>query len=354
MNTTRSSLGFLPAVLLLAACGGDGATPSGDAAVSDAAVSDAAPVEAAVTPDASAPGGVEGILRMCRMVHACGYTTAQFGIPSDLCIERALTRVAQRLEDDSPEQRVKYARMASCAATATTCEAYVRCVEFDTRCSGSATPMCVGNVAVRCSTPGGNHLPRIFDCSAVGQTCVNGECALPAGANECATPGGGRCDGNVRAWCRPRVGGGNGEVREPCPAGTACMGGGTGGSSPVCYTALTACGAEGARCDGDTAVLCLRDRDSGMMLETRSDCAAAGRRCVPDARGIARCVPRATACTIPAPNAASGSRCDGAAISVCLEGTPTRIDCAAVGRGACAMVTPPAGLGSPYAGCAAP
>lgn len=336
-------------MFLVAACGGGGAAPSADAAVSDAPSADV--VTASDAPVAAT--GAESVLRMCRMVHACGYTTAQFGIPSDLCVERALGIIAARGEFDSPEQRLKYARMASCAVTATTCDAYLRCVEFDTPCSGSAMPTCAGNVAVRCSTPGGNHLPRVFDCSTVGQTCMNGVCVLPAGPNECATPGGGRCDGNVRAWCRPRVGGGAGEVREPCPAGTACLGGGTGGSSPGCQPVPATCAAEGARCEGDTAVLCLRDRSSGMMAESRSDCASIGRRCEPDARGIARCVPRAAACTIPTSSSTSGSRCDGAAISVCLEGTPTRIDCAAVGRGACTMVMPPAGLGSPYAGCSA-
>lgn len=336
MYPSRACLHFLPVVLLLAACGDGGSTPSGDAAVS---------------PDPSATGSLEGVLRMCRMVHACGYTTARFGIPADVCTERALRLLTQHAEVDSPEQRLKYTRMVSCAASATTCDAYVRCVEFDTPCNGTVMPICVGNVAVRCSTPGGNHLPRVFDCSAVGQTCLNGACALPAGPNECATPGGGRCDGNVRAWCRPRVGGGNGEVREPCPAGTVCVGDGTGGSSPICQPMLTLCTTEGARCDGETAVLCLRDRDSNMLLELRSDCAAAGRRCVPDARGVASCAPRATGCMVPAQNAASGSRCDGTAVSVCLDGTPTRIDCAAVGRGACTMITPPAGLGAPYAGC---
>jgi len=356
MIIQRSCLRALAATLLLTACSDGGTTPTTtDASVSDAPAADA-PVttDTPVTTDApAAPMGAERVLQMCRTVHACGYTTAQFGIPSDLCTERAFNLIAHRLELDSPEQRVRYARMADCATTSTTCDAYLRCVEFNTPCSGSATPSCVGNVAVRCSTPGGNHLPRVFDCTTVGQTCMNGVCVLPAGANECATPGGGRCDGNVRAWCRPRVGGGNGEVREPCPAGTVCLGGGTGGSSPGCMPAPATCAAEGARCDGDTAVLCLRDRDTGMMLEDRSDCASIGRRCMPDARGIARCVPRATGCTIPAPSAASGSRCDGAAISVCLEGVQTRIDCSAVGRGACMMVMPPAGLGPAYAGCAA-
>lgn len=345
MNTSRSSLGVLSILVLLAACGGGGSTP----AASDAAVTDSATTDVSTPTDAPVATGVEGILRMCRMVHACGYTTARFGIPADLCVERALTPIMQGFEQDSPEQRVKYARMVTCAATATTCDAYVSCVEFATPCSGSATPSCAGNVAVRCSTPGGNHLPRVFDCSTVGQTCMNGVCVLPAGANECATPGEGRCDGDVRAWCRPRAGGGNGEVREPCPAGTACVAGS--GSSPVCQPTLVTCPAEGARCEGDTAVLCVRDRSAGVNREIRSDCAAAGRRCELDARGVARCVPRATACMIPAPNAASGARCDGAAVSVCLEGDTTRIDCAAAGRGACATVMAPGGLGAPYAGC---
>lgn len=290
------------------------------------------------------------VLRMCRMVHACGYTTAQFGIPSDICAERALGLLAAGVEVDSPEQRVRYARMASCAQTAASCDAYTRCVDFDMPCNGTATPTCAGAVALRCSTPGGNHLPRSFDCATVGQTCMGGVCVLPAGPSECTNPGGVRCDGDVRVWCRPRAGGGNGEVREPCPTGTRC---GASSSSAVCQP-MPPCAAPAARCDGDTAVVCAAAAGpdgTRVMAESRSNCAAIGRRCATNARGLAQCVPTATECPALQPNAPSTARCDGTAITVCLEGTTTRIDCPSVGRTTCAMVMPPGGIGSPYAGC---
>lgn len=338
MTPTRSASLLGLAAALLGACGDS--NPPADASVT---------VDATPSDGGASPMAVEAVLRMCRTVHACGYTTARFGIPSDVCTERALGLIAQRAETDSPEQRVKYARMAQCAGTATSCDAFVRCVEFDTPCSGSATPMCAGTVAVRCSTPGGNYLPRIFDCATVGQTCMNGVCVLPAGANECMTAGGARCDGNVRVWCRPRAGGGNGEVREPCAAGAICV---ASSSDATCVPA-TPCTTEAIRCEGDTVVLCRAQNVGGasMMLETRTDCASIGRRCATNARGAAVCVPRATGCMIPQPNAASGSTCNGNSISVCLEGNPTQIDCTALGRTTCTRVMPPAGLGAPYAGC---
>lgn len=209
--------------------------------------------------------------------------------------------------------------------------------------------MCRGTVAVRCSTPGGNYLPRIFDCATVGQTCMNGVCVLPAGANECMTPGGVRCDGNVRVWCRPRAGGGNGEVREPRATGATCI-----ATNLDAFCIETApCSTEGVHCEGDTAVLCSAAHvgDRRRLVEIPTDCASIGRRCEANARNGAQCVPRATGCTIPQPRAASRSTCNGNSISVCLEGNPTQIDCTAPGRTTCATVQPPGGIGTPYAGC---
>ena len=233
------------------------------------------------------------------MVHACGYTTARYRTIADLfCLSTVLEQRATNTEMDSIEQRARYARMRACAATQTSCDAFVRCADFDTPCSGSATASCVGNVAVRCSTPGGNHLPRIIDCAAVGQTCQAGVCAVPASAPACAadqTPSSVRCDGDTRVWCRPRVGGGNGELR--------------------------------------------------------SDCAAIGARCMPDARGVARCIPTATGCTPPPASGPTTAACEGNVVSVCMNGTRARIDCTALGRARCGTVMPPAGLGNPYPGC---
>lgn len=336
--------------VLSAACSGGGA--GGDAALSgdSAAVTDvAAPTDSAVPADGATPTSA-ALVQMCRMVHACGYTTARFRVAGDTCLETALAAVAAGAETDSPEQRAHFVRMAQCAARTTTCDAFVRCADFDTPCSGSATASCSGNVAVRCSTPGGNYLPRVMDCAAVGQTCMNGVCALAAGPNECDNPGGVRCDGAVRVWCRPRVGGGGGEVREPCPTGTTCLASGSGASC----VAVRSCGAPEARCDGNTAVVCsMATGPDGMrgLYEQRLDCAAAGRRCMVDARGRPACVPMASGCMVPPPNSPSLSTCEGANVSVCLDGNPTRIDCAAVGRMPCRMITPPAGLGTPYAGC---
>ncbi|MDP3212456.1 MAG: hypothetical protein Q8S73_00020, partial [Deltaproteobacteria bacterium] len=318
----------------------------------------AAPADAAAAPaDAAAlsPSSLAADIRMCLMVHACGYTTARYRTVADLfCLSTVLQHRSNNVEMDSIEQRARYARMRACAATQTTCDAFVRCADFDTPCSGSATASCVGHVAVRCSTPGGNHLPRVIDCAAVGQTCQAGVCAVPASAPACApdqTSSSARCDGNTRVWCRPRVGGGNGELREPCPGGTVCQ---AGSDNAVCAPPNPSCAAEGARCEGDTAVLCARGTapdGSRPLLELRTDCAAIGARCMPDARGIARCVPTATECTPVSANGPTTATCEGNVVSVCLNGTRARIDCTAVGRARCGTVMPIAGLGSPYPGC---
>jgi hypothetical protein len=290
------------------------------------------------------------------MVHACGYTTARYRTVADItCLSTVLQQRAASTEMDSIEQRARFARMRACAAMHTTCDAFVRCADFDTPCSGSATASCVGNVAVRCSTPGGNHLPRIIDCAAVGQTCQAGVCAVPASAPACAadeTSSSVRCDGNTRVWCRPRVGGGNGELREPCPGGTVCR---AGSGDAVCAPANPSCAAESARCEGDTTVYCLRGDPqpdgSRPLVELRSDCAAIGARCMPDARGIARCVPTATECMSPTASGPTTATCEGNVVSVCMNGTRARIDCTAVGRARCGTVMPVAGLGNPYPGC---
>ncbi len=310
----------------MAACDG-GASPAD-------AGGDAAPGADAAA-DVAAPSATDAVVRMCLMNTACGYQT-RFFREADRCVNRALELLAGRAEVDTPEHRLHFARMVECARTSATCDAYVRCADFGVACSGVVQPRCDGSVRNACSTPGGNFQPRTFDCAALaGGSCAAGDCVYPAAGASCASPGQGRCDGNARVFCRAGAGGGGAvELRDPCPAGTQCVGPATFGTAdPVCYP-LAACAAQSLRCDGDVVVLC--NTMGGSLVELRTDCAAVGRRCATDARGRAACVPRATECT----PAASGTTatCDGGAVRVCIEGRLQRIECASVGRTSCAIV----------------
>lgn len=294
---------------------------------------DGGATDASVSSDASIPAAADAIARMCLLNDACQYQTI-FYSEADRCVSRALELVAAHAEVHTPEHRDHFARMLDCARTATSCDEYVRCSDYDVACSGVAQPRCDGTVRNACSTPGSNFLPRTFDCARFGGgSCEGGACTHRAGAASCDAPGDSRCDGEVRVWCRASAGAGT-EIREACPTGTRCLGPSTYmGATVACYS-TTPCAAPSTRCDGDTAVLCAMAE--GQLLEARSDCAAAGRVCALDARGRAACVPPANECT--AAVTGTSATCDGTAIRVCLEGRIQRVDCASLGRTSCVSV----------------
>lgn len=322
----RASMVCLVAVM--AACEG-GATP-GDAG------GDGATPGADVAADAAPPTPADAIVRMCLMNTACGYQT-RFYREADRCVDQALDLLAARADTNPPEHRIHFARMVECARTSRTCDEYVRCADFGVACSGVLQPRCDGSVRNACSTPGSSFQPRTFDCAALaGGSCAAGDCVYPSTGAPCAGPGLGRCDGDVRVFCRASAGGGTAtELRDPCPAGTRCQGASTYGSAdPACYP-TTACAAQSLRCDGDVMVLC--NTLGGSLVELRTDCASVGRRCATDARGRASCEPRASECAAPA--SGTSATCDGDAVRVCIEGRLQRIECASVGRSACVVVS---------------
>lgn len=331
-------------MLCLAGCSSPAPTPGADAAVSDAPMTDAPMTDAPATdvPATDVPASpmaVEAIVQMCRMNNACGYQT-RFFMPADQCTNAALERLAGRAEVHTFEHRLHFARMLECARTSTTCDAYVRCADFGVACTGMARATCNGTVRVACSTPGGNHEPRTYDCALRGGQCTNGECVYPATAPACTEFGSGRCEGNSRRWCRRSAAGTMVELDEPCPAGTVCVPGSAGAVS--CYP-LGSCSAEASRCDGDAVVNCMRMGTA--FGELRQDCAAIGRRCEVGARGEATCVPRATECMGPSNRTVpTTSTCDGAQVRVCIEGRDTRIDCSALGRTGCMVLPMLAGI----------
>lgn len=278
------------------------------------------------TVDGGAPSGaVADIIHMCLVTEACGYQTI-FGLPAESCAQSALDLIARGGEVHTPEHRKHFEKMIACAKGATSCDAYVKCADFDVPCTGSAQPTCNGNVAVRCSTPGANYMPRTFDCSLLGGTCVSGDCVYPA-AGSCADSSTASCNGNTRVWCRPAMGGGYTTLEDPCPAGTTCF---AQGDTAFCQS-LKSCAAIGSSCDGETAVICTNL--DGELFEARSDCSRVNRTCAVDSRGVARCVPKATECTPPA-GGTSGT-CNGTSVQVCIEGSLNSIDCTTLGKQSC-------------------
>lgn len=315
MKQVRPSVALI--LHLLAGCG---STDAADAGAADVSLT---------------PPGTSDVARVCLMNNVCGFQSS-LGLAADLCAARWSEERASGLVSSSPEVTARNARMVECARTSSSCDDYVACVRFGASCSGAVAGSCQGTIADRCSTPGGDYLPPVFDCALLGMSCEDaGEatCVLPTSAPPCDGPAGtSTCDGNTRVHCRPRSGGGVGALREPCPEGATCQ---VDGASTVCLPAPASCAAESASCVGDVAVWCLER--AGELLEQRLDCASVARRCAPDARGIARCAPVATDCTAP-PDGTSSARCDGDALEVCLEGRLERMDCRSVGRSRCANV----------------
>lgn len=275
------------------------------------------------------------VARMCLMNNVCGFQN-DLGLQADLCTDRVLDMASANVIVRSPEELLRDARMIECAGTATTCDEYVSCVRFGESCSGTVEGSCQGTIANRCSTPGDNYLPPIFDCALVGMTCEvlsSAICVLPASAPECADPSAVTCDGDARVFCRPRTGGGFGEFHDPCPVGTTCQ---LDGSNVYCGPPTASCAAESAACEGDVAVYCF-DEGAGLQ-EIRYDCAAVGRKCAPDGgEGYAACVPTATECTAPS-DGTSTATCDGDALEVCIEGELHHVECPSVGRATCSTV----------------
>lgn len=283
----------------------------------------------------------DDIVRMCMLNNACQYQSL-LGLAADLCTNRVLNARQNNVVTYSPEQTLRHARMIECARTATSCDEYIDCAGFGGTCSGTVAGSCQGTIADRCSTPGDNYLPPLFDCALLGMTCSNAMCELPASAPDCTAD---HCDGDTLVLCRPREGGDQGELRVDCPSGNTCV---SDGSAAACMPPMNSCAAESAACEGNVAVWCIEN--GGSLVEIRSDCGAAGRVCMPDARGVARCMPTGTECT-PAGDGPSTARCDGNTLEVCVEGYLQRLDCASVGRTTCGPVPGIPGVQADTVGC---
>ncbi len=285
---------------------------------------------------ASSDGGssptTSDVVRVCMLNNACG-NQSPLGLAADTCVESVLKARLYGHVTEAPEQTHRYERMFECARTAKTCSEYLACTRFGGTCEGTVAGSCQGTIAYACSSPGRSEQPPIFDCALVGATCEpsgsGGVCVQPASAPACTSDA--RCDGNTRVVCRPKAGGGTGELRSDCPAGTTCL---SDGRAAACLAESKPCAALGSQCEGDTAVLCAGQGDS--LSEVRSGCAAVGRKCALDEKNVARCVPIASDCTA-ATGYANTTRCDGTTLEVCIEGRVERLDCASVGMTSCTV-----------------
>lgn len=101
---------------------------------------------------------------------------------------------------------------------------------------------------------------QVTDCAALGLTCDAGRCVGPAGAPACTSTSDAplRCDGAALVRCAGPAGGMGTEVREPCPAGSACQAAGRSFRRPL---RPRSCTTPGVRCEGTTLVApAARDR----------------------------------------------------------------------------------------------
>ncbi|HEY2517198.1 MAG TPA: hypothetical protein VGI39_40275 [Polyangiaceae bacterium] len=193
-------------------------------------------------------------------------------------------------------------------------------------------------------TAGDGGAPSVIDCAASGQTCVSSgagaSCAGSAAA--CASAMGTFCDGTHLHDCQA-----GGDSSGPTDVGVDCASFGAGScASGACLAAGDAgCAASSlVTCEGDVAVGC----PSG--IAERIDCAQV-------LGGTASCDPNAPGRAWDVARACSAGACPadscGGGLKSCARGVPVGVDCAAMGLGACTLVTV-AGDATPHAACSAP
>ncbi len=327
-------------VLMVSMAGCSDAPAAADAG-SDAPAGDAPGTDAPGTDAGTSSGDVPAdILRTCSFTNACSFGPV-VNAPIDRCVESLVRDRLQGGLSGSGIRRQQIDRLVRCAGTAASCDAFVRCARLDTAPCTVAGARCEGQVAVTCSSRTDN-VPEVVDCAALGLACDAGDCVGPAPAIACdatVSTNAIRCDGTALVRCERRADGTGIEVRDPCPAGAACV---AEGRSVTCLPAAPVpCATPGTTCEGSTVVQCLA-LSSGMRA-LRQDCGSVGMTCgmVVGGSRDPQCIPAGAECTAPMYTTAmpSSGRCEGADIVACVLGRTTRVRCADFGATGCATVT---------------
>lgn len=178
---------------------------------------------------------------------------------------------------------------------------------------GETSLACPEGVTERCLrglfAPGSTCL----DVGAVG--CAVGECS--ADEISCDAPYAFRCAAGLRAGLDCSLFG------LACEGGVGCV-----GVAGVAECAPDALGEQSCGLGERLARTCVRTFSSAELVASELDCDAMGQRCVVEGL-TARCAPDVGVCS---PYDADVNVCDGTTIHLCVQGEPTSVDCATLGK----------------------
>jgi hypothetical protein len=295
---------------------------------------------ALVAAPAACGGGASSADReLCARASACGlpHLPATLGL---LC--PTLQAVRDRGAASAFSDLQQSAALLDCVAATDDCEAWRACYQADpdetAACAGATHDVCVGDVAVDCSSPS----VEVRDCGAADLVCGENANGAGCGVETCdkgAVPD--RCEGPLLLSCGP-VGVVTAEGCASEPIALSCGSSGNwcaavGGETcavvdgaAACVGAGEACDAttEPSRCDGSAVVRCVGGH------EARVDCAVANRaltcRVVADSP---HCVPAAQECDFTTPE-----ECADGVITYCDLGRVATLDCRSYGLSGCEIV----------------
>jgi hypothetical protein len=217
---------------------------------------------------------------------------------------------------------------AACAARARTCTDVLTCASGNhgpTYCATHPSSSCDGTALVSCppsNTPGWAIDPPPLDCASIGMMCVGDTCS---DGNTCNGPLVLYCKGSHIMSCDLfRKAEQSVDCAAVYPGGTC----GVADSQLQCVpatpdTCTTKTAGVPYACSGNSLLGCYR------LLPSKLDCGPIDSTCGPSGLGF-DCVPHAQDCTSKSPD-----RCNGAALSICVDGRYRDVDCASLGLGAC-------------------
>lgn len=249
------------------------------------------------------------------------------------CVDWLTLPLAPLAGSASPTPRLGFDALRSmivCMAASTSCDDAERCAlaevvaPGDPRCGGGGTSCDGQGNLVDC--PNRQVLHCKTDLFAPDSTCTQAQGVTACASGLCAQPEV-NCDSGYLFSCaaamEPKTSLDCAVFGLVCDASAAdsalrgCYGAmGKSSCSPAAFGAETCLGTHARTCTG--------------VVNAEVDCAAIGETCVTDAGtpGPARCRKADAACS---PYDATMNVCTGTTISVCLDGVPTSVDCAAIG-----------------------
>jgi hypothetical protein len=277
------------------------------------------------SPYSPLPVDPDAIRRACAMEVSC-FATPPI-TPGGSCVSQFELGLATGIGIIFGPSATDIARYVKCSGSSPSCADALNCASGNhgpAWCGAHSSPTCDGDTLVGCI--GGWGL-ELNDCTATGQHCRTAN-----GFSSCSD--GSACDPSVPAHCTGNRfvecdAGSKLESSIECGAlyaGGRCISVTMGGSSTTgCFPAASAsCGADGATCDGTTAVIC------AFGAQYRVACGQFASHCVVDNMGKFDCVPDASGCTASSPDT-----CSGSALVVCVNGGYASTPCTDIGLSTC-------------------